>query len=245
MFNVGMKFGTFELLQNKIIEYEKNNFCNLKIRDSKKLTAIANKIKKIFNQNLIYYEIKFVCFFGALYKNRSKSERVGNTYKSDCPFYLIFRASNDGQNLELKKLNCFHNHECSKNLFESLPDQRKVDLLDKNIQELISLNANLKLLQSKIQKETGKNITLKSLHNVKTKMSQSLDIENIVKILTDTYYCDVNILKSEENEVCALFFCDEKMKKNFEFYPEIMFMDGTYKLLDSRYLTNIKILNYT
>lgn len=247
IFFVGMKFESFKLLRNKIIEYKNTQFCNSKIQNSKKLTAITNKINKNINYNIVYYKIKYVCFFGPLYKNRSKEKRNGNTYKNNCHFYLVFRASVDGKCLELKKFNNDHNHQCTNNLFENLPDQKKIDLQNKsNISKLISLNASLKLIQSKFQKKTRKNILLKSLHNIKTKFKPQIDIENIVNNLTNLYNCDVKILKSDENEVCGLFFVDKQMKKNLEFSLEIMLMNGTYKLLDSRSVFKFflsKILN--
>lgn len=64
---VGTKFDSYEVLQKVIIDYESKNFCNLKVRESRTLKNVQHKIKKVFNESLIYYEIKYVCFFGPLY----------------------------------------------------------------------------------------------------------------------------------------------------------------------------------
>lgn len=74
---------SYESIRKMIADYEKTNFCNLKIRESKTLQNVKHKINKVFNENLVYYEIKFVCFFGPLYKKRAKGERKASTYKDD------------------------------------------------------------------------------------------------------------------------------------------------------------------
>lgn len=235
-FTVGMKISSYEEIQTMIADYERNNFCNLKIRESRTLQNVRVRIKKNFNELLIYYEIKYVCFFGPLYKKRSTGERKGTTYKGDCPFSIVFRVGDDGQFLEIKSLNMTHNHACDSVIFNHLPDQRKLNLSDKYISDLLALGANKRLLQVKINNETGKNITLKSLHNIKksNKILPNTDASVVTNILSNKYNCDVRILKNDDNFVCGLFFVDNQMKRTLEFFPELMLIDATYKLLDSR-----------
>ncbi|KAH7962502.1 hypothetical protein HPB52_016536 [Rhipicephalus sanguineus] len=60
------------------------------------------------------------------------------------------------------------------------------------------------------------------------------DLEATVKLLQDKYNCTVRVLADESNDLKAIFFQDEGMKRSFSNYPEIIFIDATYKLLETR-----------
>ncbi|KAL1429649.1 hypothetical protein MTO96_015917 [Rhipicephalus appendiculatus] len=60
------------------------------------------------------------------------------------------------------------------------------------------------------------------------------DLEATVKLLQDKYHCTVRVLADENNDLRAIFFQDEGMKRSFSNYPEIIFIDATYKLLETR-----------
>lgn len=47
--------------------------------------------------------------------------------------------------------------------------------------------------------------------------------------------CTVDVYKDEEDNFVGLFFQDKYMKDDFQAYPEIIFFDGTYKLMDLRF----------
>ena len=235
MFEIGKKFSSFKELQDAINLYEKNFYCNFIKRDSKKLTNVKRILSKSFNEDLIYYSIKYVCYFGNQYRYRSTGIRQKQSLKGNCPVHVYLSVSSDGQQLEVKSVNMAHNHETNEIFFRYLPPQRKLDHKDDLICELISLGANKKLLQSKLQEETGKVITLKSLHNAKTSISKNHnDMDNLYKLLKNDYNFDVKILAGEANNVSAILFLDEGMKKVLSFFPELLLVDATYKLLDSR-----------
>lgn len=60
-----------------------------------------------------------------------------------------------------------HNHDTSEVLFANLPNQRRLTPQTKSqVLELMDMKANKKLIQSKIQSETGKMVTLKDLSNI-------------------------------------------------------------------------------
>lgn len=233
-FFIGMKFDSFETLKLQIANYEKHNFCNLKIRESRRILNAQRRLNRSVNAQLIYYEIKYVCFFGVSYKCNGKGDRKTSTLKSNCPFHIALRASTDGHFLEVKSMNLFHNHTLDASIYQNLPSQRKINRSDKVLSELISLGANKKLIQAKIHQETGRNVSLKSLHNITKYTSVEVNnVDSIVTLLQKNFNCKVKIL-SNKNSVCGIFFMDDKMKQAFDFFPEVVFMDATYKLLDSR-----------
>lgn len=101
----------------------------------------------------------------------------------------------------------------------------------------MKLKVNKKLLQADLVKKSGNAILLKDLSNIYTSSvsSQNLnhDFEEIVQKLTTKYNCTVDF-KTENTKFSALIFQDPHMKKSFNLFPEILFMDGTYKLINIR-----------
>ena len=234
-FHVGMKFESFDSLKNYIIEHERKNFTNLKIRDSRSLDSARNRVNRNIKESLAYYEITYVCYFGTHHRNRGNGERKKNSLKRDCPFKVTLRATADGNFLEIRSLNTNHNHPNDPWIYENLPAQRRLDLCDDYLSELISLGANKKLIQAKINAETGKNVPLKAIHNIKRFQKVGLDsISFIIDILKNEYNSVVNILSNDNNNVCGIFFMDKQMLNTLNLFPELLMLDATYKLLDSR-----------
>eukprot|EP00112_Aurelia_sp_Birch-Aquarium-sp1_P005052 Seg1574.6 transcript_id=Seg1574.6/GoldUCD/mRNA.D3Y31 product="hypothetical protein" protein_id=Seg1574.6/GoldUCD/D3Y31 len=92
-----------------------------------------------------------------------------------CPFVLKLYISKDGQSLMVKEFTHKHNHETSKQSYEHLPRQRKLNEDDRNnVQLLMEMQANKKLVQQHVKKITGRKITLKDLHNIDKKRTVSL-----------------------------------------------------------------------
>jgi hypothetical protein len=62
-----------------------------------------------------------------------------------------------------------HNHQISRELYNHFPRQRCLDTQDKEeVKDAIRLKANTKLIQQKIEKATGRPITLKDIQNLQT-----------------------------------------------------------------------------
>lgn len=234
-FHIGMKFQSFNELETFIKNYENANFVNLKIRESRKIDSMKQRVSRPISNALVYYEITYICYFGPQYRKRNNGLRDKRSLKRDCPFKVTLRVSIDGESLEVRTYQCEHNHSRDSWIFSNLPSQRKIDLNDKYLSELIRLGANKKLIQVTINKETGMNIPLKSLHNIK-KLPKVIcdDVNSVVQTLKNDYKCTVSILTNESNVVCGIFFMDQEMLRMINFFPELLMIDATYKLLDSR-----------
>ena len=129
-------------------------------------------------------------------------------------------------------MNLSHNHEVSKELYQSLPRQRSLpfELLEE-VKSAIKLKANNKLLRQKIEQETGKMVTLKDLSNIKCKSKLSLhtnDIESIAEFLQKQGTSTVDVMVDIENNFKALLYQHLYMKNMFDKYPERILLDPTY-----------------
>ncbi|KAH9364382.1 hypothetical protein HPB48_016253 [Haemaphysalis longicornis] len=102
---------------------------------------------------------------------------------------------------------------------------------------MLQLRANKKLLREQLEVQSNKAVTLRDLSNLAARKKQGCsrnDLEATVKLLQNKYASTVRLLTDENNELRAIFFQDDAMRRSFEDYPEIIFIDATYKLLETR-----------
>lgn len=102
---------------------------------------------------------------------------------------------------------------------------------------MLQLRANKKLLREQLEVQSNKAVTLRDLSNLAARKKQGCsrnDLEATVKLLQNKYASTVRLLTGENNELRAIFFQDDAMRRSFEDYPEIIFIDATYKLLETR-----------
>lgn len=178
--------------------------------------------------NNIFYYFKWLLLFHLFFR----------TLKNGCSFFLEYKLSNDGKHLELIKKDLCHNHPVNELLYKMHYLERRLpEDVAKRAGELLNMHVNKKLLQSKLVEETGKTIFLKDLSNLSAKYKSETPSETFQKTverLKNDYRCSVSILE-ENNILSAIFFQDEYMVASFNAFPDILFFDGTYKLLDIRF----------
>lgn len=150
----------------------------------------------------------------------------------------MLELSKNNNSLEVKKVNIAHNHVISRQIFERLPNQRKMPPeVVSEVKEAIKLKANSKLLQRKVEATTGKKVTLKDLANLKqlTKSTvSSNDLKDVVDFLKGKLGSCVEVVVGDDDSFQGVFYQDMYMKTVFEKYPEIILVDATYKLLELR-----------
>ncbi|XP_065684323.1 uncharacterized protein LOC136096699 [Hydra vulgaris] len=182
-------FLSFEDLKANIKKYEDANFVQLWMRDAKTINAARKSIPKrasIMAPQIKYSFIKYCCIHGGQkFKYKGFGKRQTSTYKKDCPFYLHFKASEDGQALILQEFNNTHNHEVSEIFYKHLPNQRRLpDYAIAKAETLLGLKANKKLLQRELLNETGKMITLRDLSNIAASAHKSDTRNDLTAFIT-------------------------------------------------------------
>ena len=167
---MGNVFNSFEELEEEIKAFEQESFVNLVKRHSRSIeNARKRGSTKSFNPDIVFAEINFVCKHGCTYKARpNKGERQNSrTEKMDSHFAMKFMATSDGQGLFLFRMSPDHNHEVSEAEFKFAPKQRIVGKeVEKEIAEMVSLNANTKKIQQLYSQKTGKAILMKDIQKV-------------------------------------------------------------------------------
>ena len=117
-FSVGQQFSSWTELESATEKYQEEKLFVLSKADTRTIEAAQKKCpNKSLNKDLkyMYYEAKFICHHGGAYKSGcGKGVRPNQTtVRTSCPFKLQFRASLDGQMLQLQTLSLEHNHELS------------------------------------------------------------------------------------------------------------------------------------
>ena len=175
-FSIGKKFNSYAILEEELKIFQKENFVNLRKSDSHKLeTKKANGKCLNFNDDLIYYDVKFVCkHYGDIRTNKNKTgQRSTKSSKINCPFHIKFTCK-EGQYLECIKFDPEHNHLLSEETFKYDFTQRKLNTGDREeIEQLLNHAANRKLIASSYAKKTGKRVILKDIHNLASSTKES------------------------------------------------------------------------
>ncbi|XP_065320617.1 uncharacterized protein LOC135928176 [Gordionus sp. m RMFG-2023] len=146
--------------------------------------------------------------------------------------HYTLKHKDTGHYLEIVTMVDEHcNHDLNSITFQSLPKQRMLSVEERQIVEnSLKLKANKLKIQESLLK-MGKKMTLKDIHNVQTKINKTKtnDLASIFELLKRDKGAIVEV--AEENDVLlGIFFQDRIMQQNLKRFPEVMFVDATYKL---------------
>ena len=136
----------------------------------------------------------------------------------------------------MSKFHPQHNHETTEMEYKFHPKVRQVDSdTRKEIEQHMQLNANRRMIQQTYKEKTGKQITMKDLHNIGTKMritteSSTSDVQGIGDWLKSQHPgVDCEFVADENNVLTGIFIQDAEMKSTFDRFPEVILADSTYK----------------
>ena len=137
-------------------------------------------------------------------------------------------------------MNNEHNHEINEKLFKYLPKQRHLSSKERqDVENMLKVKANKKMLQNYVMQKTGKNVILKDLHNIQSNIKKKdKDInkgplEQVHAIFSERPGAIVEYI-TDDNNLKTIFFQDETMKSSFRNFPEVILVDATYKTNNMR-----------
>ena len=238
-FEVGMKFDDFKSLESQVDQFEKENFVKLSKSDCRKIKAAATRYPgREFKEDLVYAELKLCCHHGGKkLVSRSKGDRPNQTTaKIGCPFTIRFKATKDGQHLEVVHCEMNHNHQVTEIEYKYHPKVRKVDQeTEKEIAEHLRFQGNRKLIQQSYSEKTGKKIILKDVHNIASRMKPtvsappSAEAQNLRDWLKEEYPGIYSDFVVKDNVLTGIYIQDPEMFSTFKRFPEVLLSDSTYK----------------
>lgn len=80
--------------------------------------------------------------------------------------------------------------------------------------------------------ETAK-VTLKDIHNIGAELGSEDTLEEAMRYFSNKDSGVIVFIKSEKNELQGIFYQDEEMRKTFQLFPELLFIDVIYKVSTS------------
>ena len=142
--------------------------------------------------------------------------------------------------LVVRECNLEHNHRIGPDVSIHYPSNRKLtEEQNAAINEVLSLQPKAKYVKEMIENKFGKFVTLKDVHNLKTRMKsksrggcrdEQLLLEELENVLSkDTLACG-GVVINEEDTLEVLFYQSGHMKQLFQKFPEILLVDATYNV---------------
>jgi len=129
------------------------------------------------------------------------------TLLKECPFHIQVRTSEDGQKLIITHIdeNETHSHEITKEVFQCSAKQRRLTTDEvQEVQGMIGLKANQKLIKEHLWQIKGKKVILKDKHNA-SKQKQNVNFSEVISELTRLCNTEVEVLLDDSNMVRAIF----------------------------------------
>ena len=250
VFKKDMSFNSFGEFINSLKEYKEETFTHLRMRDSKKNNYSGVDLV-LFPKSLVHY----VCVYHRDPRTISqysvcKGTRPKQAYfASNCPFELTISY--------FKKLGCYKvtkfcdshvGHEVSRSSYESHPQYRKVgkDEVEKYGNYACNLGVPNHVLREQIYKDTGKKLKNQDIVNLKHKFLQDrnvTDIDTCISLLQTNAgkdpFSNLQIVYDETHGnkiIKCIFWQSSHMKKLFNDFGTVLFMDGTYNLTNRGYI---------
>ena len=112
--------------------------------------------------------LQYVCKFSGKPRNQDATrKRHTKSFHCWCPFEIFLRLSQDNQSLEVLRLKDTHNYMVTRELYAHFPKQRALpqDFMNE-AKEAITMKANSKLFQQKIETSLGKKFNLRDIANL-------------------------------------------------------------------------------
>ena len=237
-------WATFEAHFNN---WKYENFTHTSIKDSK-----INKAENNGTHKYIYADIKCV-HFGQPRLTETKQKRKNQSYMAvGCLFGFVVKLDARTQEYYLDKLHLEHrNHEVSQESYRQHPQARR--LKDPEIEKYVSdylmtMNASKATLKEKILKETGKIVTSKDLQNYKDRLQRKSgrsEVNRAVALLEEAENSNPGstmriLYRRDDNDgkhiIKAILWQSAIMKLVLEKNASLLFLDGTYNLVNTGYI---------
>ena len=148
-------------------------------------------------------------------------------------FLILHRLTSK---LVVRERNLDHNHRIGPDAHYSA--NRKLSKVEKEtLNEILSLKPKTKHVKEMIESKYGKFVTLKDIHNLKSRMkteacgglhdAQLLLVE-LEKSLKGDPLASGGVILNEEDSLEVLYYRSGLMKQMFHKFPEILLVDATY-----------------
>ena len=157
--------------------------------------------------------------------------------KQECPCHITLSANRKKDRLIVIKSHKVHSHETSGDLYKCYPVNRRLTEDEQDTAEmLLNLNVPARKINEVLRSYSGKEVTNRDIFNVKARLKQSgRDKKNELLEAIENIIADegqVRFSLDTDGEMKVLYFQTSDMIRNFGKFPEVIFLDGTYRTND-------------
>ncbi|XP_075468690.1 uncharacterized protein LOC142501947 [Ascaphus truei] len=237
-FSVGRCFESYDRLKETLESLCQRTHQLFSIHSSLKFQRSDNR--------LVYTKIHYRCKNGIKSRQTGKGLRPNQSYFGlGCKSEIVVVYNKVLDNLSIKKA-CFeHNHEVSQSVFSFYPEQRRLTVeAEKFVCNASALRANQKLVAEQVRTIFGKHATSRDISNCIAKKRKDVtlsQVEKVVAFLDNARLKDPDaylqiITDDATNLVDVIFYQSGEMRNWYCQFPELVELDGTYRLNDSGYV---------
>lgn len=243
VFAIGTQFESFSDLERRIAKYEKQEFCVFSVAPGKLLQSNENISAEVV-EKIKYGFRRYQCLFYGVPRKKNQDDVVENDNDNEVGNHQNDEnAGDDGidnaqgeQNqparLIKRRQSKSYRQNCSCYFTIRHHEQNGTPVL-----HIVALNENL---QSHITNTSTTNAAVErsDLYNFRNlKINNSIGINDFTKMVNEMLKIKdstVAAYYNSENELKAIYFQDDYMKKVFDAYPELLLFDATFSLNDRR-----------
>ncbi|KAE9266489.1 hypothetical protein PF001_g30459, partial [Phytophthora fragariae] len=194
--------------------------------------------------------IKLVCTHG--WKRKSRGKGIRKSYfekttgcKASIKAGVVWNDDTHAFMVRVTGFDVIHNHTVSKAVFENHVSNRRVE--DPNIlsfvDELQSAGSKPKLILQYLRKKTGKNVTLRDVHNMVSKMKEERRggvtteerLEAVLRGHCESRGNRATVFVDEDKRAQTITLQTRQMRRWFKAFPEVLLIDATHNTNESRY----------
>lgn len=144
----------------------------------------------------------------------------------------------------MRKCNLDHCHSIGPEVISHYPFKRRLAGNElKEVEHLVSLAPKLKLVRQYILKQFGKQVILKDIQNVRTKVKMQAKggcdeaqatIDKLEEEMQRDQGSKGGVIVNESGELCIIYFAPSHLINLYKKFPEVLMIDGTYNVNKSR-----------
>jgi len=244
-FSVGTTFCSFEEFKTSLDLLKEEKFHPFRVFNSQ--TGKDYNKKRTNGKDVIdpsqfqytYYTVRCVHYGEA--RSRSKGIRPNQRHFSmGCQAKITVSYDKVRRCLRVNECNLEHCHRIGETIFQHYPTNRRLNREEQNdVEEMVQLKPNNKLVRELVAQKFGKHLTLKDIQNVKTKIKEresgkrkdgQIVLDKLTEALNSDSKAGGGVVVDENDTIAILFYQSGSMREMFSRFPEIMFIDGTYNV---------------
>nr|XP_054932886.1 uncharacterized protein LOC126541786 isoform X2 [Dermacentor andersoni] len=212
-------------------------------REGKHIVTISRSHRSPFateSKEFEYIRISYSCVHGRAIKPRGTGKRPKQAYNgTGCEMAVsVSLCKSPTLHYKITKLQAKHNHATK--YYDLYPQSRLLNDAEKvEFFDFAKCNIGPKYFKSLVKQKTGKKLTTKDVNNYKQRFSipirneqahGEMVLEKIDTLLANNPNWVIHYEKNQSNNLQFVLLQTTHMREILEKYPEILFIDGTYKV---------------